>query len=84
MVYVVVQPISKQQAGMTSPLHDYSLFGIVVFEIVGGEVNINSLFNIPEIFLCQGFLIVFVMSHDVYFSAVVRCDDVRSDFIRLS
>lgn len=50
LVHIVIQPVRKEQVGMTSPFHKRRLRRIIFREIVFRYMDFQSFVNIPEVF----------------------------------
>jgi hypothetical protein len=55
LIYKIVQPIAKQQVGMSSPSNQWLFGGIVIGVIIAGSSDVQPFVQISDIFLMQGF-----------------------------
>ena len=54
LIYIVIQPVRVEQLSGRAPAYNGRTTGIIVGEVVGGNINIQALLYIPSIFLGQG------------------------------
>ena len=74
MVYIVIQPVGVEQLGGRAPADQGGLLGVVVGEVVVGDVDVDALVHIPEILVGQGLWVVLRVAGDEE-TAVVRTLD---------
>ena len=83
LVYEIVQPVGKQQVGVTSPGHLYAFGWVVIAIIVLGHGDGFAFAQITYIFVVEGEWTVFAVSGDVKLAAFAAYNEVYAGFGRL-
>ncbi len=59
---------------MTPPAEQYLILRIIISEIIGRHLNVQTSINITKIFVGQGRLVIFLMPQNEYLPAVIGGD----------
>lgn len=76
LVYKIVQPVRKQQAGMAAPTVKDFLFWVIVLKIMPWNFNGKIFVYISKIFAGQGFPVVFRMTGNEKLAARFAGDQI--------
>ena len=64
LIDVVIEPVGIEELGGGAPAHQRGLGGIVVGEVVVGDVDVDALVHIPEVLVGQGVGVVLGVAGD--------------------
>ena len=78
LINEIVQPVGIDERGVRAPLHYRLLCGVVVREIVPGDLRLKSLVEIAPVFQSDGVRVVFRMPGDEELTAVLAANRVYS------
>ena len=81
LVYKIVQPVGKQQAGVAAPTVEDFLLGIVVFEVMLGNFDRKIFIYVAEIFAGQGFPVIFRVASDEKLTSGFAGNQVSAGFL---
>lgn len=76
LIDIIIEPVGEQKVSMASPVEQWTLGHVVVGEVVLRDGGIQALFHVAEIFVGNGFAIIFQMTGDKELPAVVPGDQV--------